>query len=153
MCLYTALLEVFSSFRIKYRKFSALFRMNKSVRRHTWKWFAAVCAQGCDRCQQGWWDWEIFVNQLMSIILLTTSLYSQWLIITYLERSFSEDNAAERSRSWPQAAREDLQICLTSGMCCFFHTLDVVRLPAVVARNMHLWSMIAKSTIHPGRRW
>ena len=35
MCLYTALLEVFSSFRIKYWKFSALFRMNKSVRRHT----------------------------------------------------------------------------------------------------------------------
>ena len=32
-------------------------------------------------------------------------------------------------------------------MCCFFHTLDVVRLPAVVARNMHLWSMIAKLTI------
>ena len=32
-------------------------------------------------------------------------------------------------------------------MCCFFHNLDVVRLPAVVARNMHLWSMIAKLTI------
>ena len=87
------------------------------------------------------------VNQLMSIILLTISLYSQWLIITYLERSFSEDNAAERSRSWPQAAREDLQICLTSGMFCFFHNLDVARLPAVMARNMHHWSKIAKLTI------
>ena len=43
---------------LPYRKFSALFRMNKNVRRHTWKWFAAVCAQGCDRCQQGWCDWE-----------------------------------------------------------------------------------------------
>ena len=32
-------------------------------------------------------------------------------------------------------------------MFYFFYTLDVVRLPAVVARNMHLWSKIAKLTI------